>query len=60
MLIDQIKVATGKSIFDADISTLKPFQIAQAEAKFSDAVLRLGVLFGKPKQNCDQSCLLRG
>src|SRR5262245_3012686 len=60
MLIDQIQANFTKAIFNANVTTFKPFQIPHTKAKFFDSMLRLGVLLTKAKEYRDQTSLFRG
>ena len=58
ILIDRLKIAPGKPIFDLNVASFDPAQIAHARAECLDALLRFGVLFVETDENGDPACPL--
>ena len=50
ILIDRLKIAPGKPIFDLNVASFDPAQIAHARPECLDALLRFGVLFVEADQ----------
>src|SRR5262249_21365742 len=53
MLIDQLQITAGKSIFDLDVAPLDPCQVAHTQAKRFNAGLRFEIVFIKSNQHTD-------
>jgi hypothetical protein len=59
MLLNQLRIGPDKPIFDLNVASFDPPQIAHTQPECIDSDYRFGVIFGKAKQHADPPHLLR-